>query len=293
MLHLISRWLHWDFIRMGKGIESRYVRCSSYWEPHLECTRDFIEAHVEPGGRLAVLGAGRLLDIDLKKLLPHFSEIHLFDADPSVIRTWRKTSGVAFREKVVPRILDVTGSLHSWSAGLSIAIRRGDLEGYLSSLVPQKGAWESERFDGVISLNLIGQIPLYWRDRVQAAAPQLSPAEERALIDSMARLQSAHLHALDQHSRSWSIVITDTEYYTYRVDHSEWEVEPALHGEVQSALQAPPVRMERHGSECWLWHLMPQFIESDEEGYIHRVEAAAWKAQAKGGDAEGVVSGKL
>ncbi len=279
MLGLLSRWLHWDFIRMGKGIESRYSRCSSYWEPHLECTRDFIEAHVQPGGRLAILGAGRLLDVDLKKLLTQFSEIHLFDADPSVLRTWRKTSGVAFREKVTPRILDVTGSLQSWSVGIASAVRQGELEGYLDSLVPQKGAWESERFDGVISLNLVGQIPLYWRDRVLAAAGALSAAEERALIASMARLQSAHLYALDQHSRSWSIVITDTEYYTYRVDHPEWEVEPALHGEVRSALHAPPQRMTRLGSECWLGHLMPQFVESDEEGYIHRVEAAAWKAQ--------------
>ena len=279
MFSCISRWLRWDFIRMGKGIEARYARCSSYWEPHLECTREFIEAHVQPGGRVAILGAGRLLDVDLKKLLSQFSEIHLFDADPSAIRTWRKMSGVAFREKVVPRILDVTGSLESWSAGLPSAIRRGELEGYLDSLVPQRGAWESERFDGVISLNLVGQIPLYWRDRVLAAAQELSAAEERALIESMARLQSAHLHALDLHSRSWSIIITDTEYYTYRVDRPEWEVEPALHGEVRSALHAPPQRMKRLGGDCWLWHLMPQFVESDEEGYIHRVEAAAWKTQ--------------
>lgn len=280
MLGFISRWLHWDFIRMGKGIESRYARCSSYWEPHLECTRDFIEAHVEPGGRLAILGAGRLLDIDLKRLIPQFSEIHLFDADPSVIKTWRLTSGVAFREKVIPRILDVTGSLESWSSGLSSARRRGELAEYLDSLSPQRGAWESERFDGVISLNLVGQIPLYWRDRVLSAARELSPAEERALIESMARLQAAHLQGLDQSPRSWSIVITDTEYYTYRVDQPEWEVEPALHGDVQSALRGEPRRMRRQGIGCWLWHLMPQFVESEQEGHIHRVEAAAWKAQS-------------
>jgi len=275
----MSRWLHWDFVRMGKGIEARYARCAPHWEPHLACTREFIDAHVQPGGRLAILGAGRLLDVDLKKLLPQFSEVHLFDADPSVVRTWRKTAGGAFRERVIPRILDVTGSLQSWSAGLSTAIRRGELERYLDSLAPQQGAWEGERFDGVISLNLVGQIPLYWQDRVLAAVKELSRTEERALIESMARLQSAHLQALDQYSRSWSIVITDTEYYTYRADHPEWEVEPALHGNVRSVLESSPQRMKRHGGECWLWHLMPQFIESDEEGAIHRVEAAAWRVR--------------
>ncbi|MEY4669126.1 MAG: hypothetical protein RL518_1825 [Pseudomonadota bacterium] len=262
---------------MGKGIEARYARCSSYWEPHLECTRSFIAEHIQPGGRLAILGAGRLLDVDLKELIPQFSEIHLFDADRSVIRAWRKTSGLAFRETVVPRILDVTGSLSAWSSGLLPAIRKRELREYLDSLVPHQGAWESERFDGGISLNLVGQIPLYWRDRVLAAARHLSNDEERALIDSMARLQSAHLRALRQSFRAWSIVITDTEYYTYHVDRPEWEVEPALHGDVRQELLEPCSRMERHGNGCWLWHLMPQFVESQGEGCIHRVEAAAWR----------------
>jgi hypothetical protein len=39
--------------------------------------------------------------------------------------------------------------------------------------------------------------------------------------------------------------------------------------------------MERHGSECWLWHLLPQFMESDGEGCIHRVEASAWRARSR------------
>lgn len=279
MLSFLSRWLQWDFVRMGKGIEARYARCSSYWEPHLECTRHFIADHVQPGGRLAILGAGRLLDVDLKKLIPHFSEIHLFDADRSVIAAWRKTSGVAFRDTVIPRIGDVTGSLHAWTSGLPLAVRRGELSEYLASLTPHQGAWEVERFDGVISLNLVGQIPLYWRDRVVAAAGKLSADEERALLNSMARLQSAHVKALREHPCAWSIAITDTEYYTYHVDKSEWEVEPALHDDAFRELNSPSSRMERRGSDCWLWHLMPQFVESEGEGHIHRVEATAWKAR--------------
>ena len=279
MMSVLSRWLNWDFVRMGKGIEARYSRCSTYWEPHLACTRAFIESHIEPGGRLAILGAGRLLDVDLKKLIPQFSEIHLFDADSSVIRAWRKTTGVAFRDTVIPRILDVTGSIQPWSAGIVTSIRRGQLAEYLSSLIPLRAAWEEEPFDGVISLNLVGQIPLYWRDRVLTAANrELSEREDRALIDSMGRLQSAHLAATRTHPRRWSIVITDTEYYTYQVDTPEWDVEPALHGEARRELEASSL-MERHGNECWLWHLLPQFVESDGEGCIHRVEASAWRTR--------------
>jgi hypothetical protein len=280
MINSIFRWLNWDFIHMGKGIEARYARCSSYWEPHLECTRQFISEHVQPGGRLAILGAGRLLDVDLRKLIPQFCEIHLFDADRSVVRAWRKTSGIAFRDTVVPRIGDITGSLNAWSSGLSSAVRRRELAEYLRSLVPSRGAWEVERFDGVVSLNLVGQIPLYWRDRVLAAAGRISHDEEQSLVASMARLQSAHLQALREHACSWSILITDTEYYTYHVDRPEWEVEPALYGGVRDEMLSSACRMDKLGSRCWLWHLMPQFVESEQEGVIHRVEATAWRARA-------------
>jgi hypothetical protein len=266
---------------MGKGIEARYARCSSYWEPHLSCTRRFIAEHVQPGGRLAILGAGRLLDVDLKNLIPQFSEVHLFDADRSVVRVWREASGRVFRDTVVPRIGDVTGSLQGWSAGLSSAIRQDNLCEYLDALSPAHGAWEFERFDGVISLNLVGQIPLYWRDRVLAARGELSREEKEALIGSMDRLQSAHIKALREHPCAWSIAITDTEYYTYHVDTPEWDVEPALHGGALRELNSPCSRMEKLAQDCWLWHLMPQFVESECEGSIHRVEATAWRARSE------------
>ena len=263
---------------MGKGIEARYARCAPFWEPHLSCTRSFIDQHVQPGGRLAILGAGRLLDVDLKKLIPQFAEIHLFDADPTVVRTWRKVSGVAFRERVIPRVVDVTGSLSTWSSGLRSAVRHKNLAGYLDMVQPGHGTWEDERFDGVISLNLVGQIPIYWRDRVVAAARNLFSDEERALVGSMSRLQAAHVKAMREKPQGWSILITDTEYYTYHVDHAEWDVEPALHGEAVSELSVNSSRMIKHGEDCWLWHLVPQFVESEQEGYIHRVEASAWVA---------------
>jgi hypothetical protein len=278
MIQRLARLFNWDFIRMGKGIEARYSRCAPYWEPHLECTRAFIAEHMRPGGRLAILGAGRLLDVDLKLLLDNFSEIHLFDADPTVTKAWRSESGREFRHRVVPRVVDVTGSLADWSAGLTAPIRHGELTAYLDSLQPQKGGWESEGFDGVISLNLVSQIPIYWRDRVLAAAPNLSEDAERALVRSMARLQSAHINAVRKQPRSWSIIITDTEYYTYTVDRSEWDVEGALYGDVSSELSNDTPRMRKSGADQWLWHLVPQFIESDTEGHIHRVEASSWRA---------------
>lgn len=276
MKKLIQRMTGWDFIRMGKGIESRYARCADYWGPHLECTKAFVGKNVREGGTLAVLGAGRLLDINILDLVPRFDEIHLYDADPTVIPTWKKKGGAAYGDTVFGHIEDVTGSLARWSQGVSRAVRAGKLNEYLSHLEVGSGAWEHEDYDGVISLNIIGQLPLYWRDRVLGRKPHLSERESEALQGSMERLQLAHIKALRRASATWAIAISDTEYYTYRVDESCWSVDPALHGKSRDAFDGMLIESSSSRGESWLWHLAPQFIESDTEGAIHRVEARAW-----------------
>ena len=276
MKKLIQRMTGWDFIRMGKGIESRYARCADYWQPHLECSKAFVANNVREGGTLAVLGAGRLLDINLLELVARFDQIHLYDADPTVISSWKKKAGSAYGDKVFGHIEDVTGSLARWTRGLSRAGRAGKLKEYLSELEVGSGAWEHQGYDGVISLNIIGQLPLYWRDRVLNLNPQLNDDENAALQGSMGRLQIAHIEALNRVSSGWAIAISDTEYYTYRVDESCWTVDPALHGKSRDAFDDMLVESSGSCGEAWLWHLAPQFVESDTEGAIHRVEARAW-----------------
>jgi hypothetical protein len=112
----------------------------------------------------------------------------------------------------------------------------------------------------------LGQIPLYWRDRVL----RIGCEDHNALIDSMAALQVAHLKALEQDNKAWSIVISDTEYYFYHVDSAQWRVEPALFGVAADTFKASIANLD---SEAWLWHIAPQFVENDLEGEIHRVEA--------------------
>lgn len=286
MRDLLYRIVGWDFVRMGKGIEARHKRCADYWAPHISCTKNFITRHVTPGGSIAILGAGRLLDIDLSALLPLFSEVHLYDADPCAVAAWKRVSGAAYGRTVFGHTEDITNSLATWTSGLSKASKRGELTEYLDGLVTRPGQWESFGFDGVISLNVIGQLPLYWRDRVLELTDTLSRDEERALVDSMARLQTAHVAALKRAPKAWAIAITDTEYYSYQVDYPQWEVTDALHGETRASLNHT-----EHGTtivehDAWLWHLAPQFVESDTEGAIHRVEARAWRRACAGSASE-------
>jgi hypothetical protein len=277
MRDLLYRIVGWDFVRMGKGIETRHKRCADYWAPHISCTKNFITKHVTPGGKIAILGAGRLLDVDLSALIPLFQEIHLYDADPTAASAWKRVSGSAYGRTVFGHIEDITNSLSEWTSGLSKATKKGGLADYLAHLVVRPAEWESQGFDGVISLNIIGQLPLYWRDRVLELSDALSREEECALVDSMARLQTAHVKSLQISPRSWAIAITDTEYYSYQVDYPEWEVTDALHGSTRDLLnRAEPATIVIE-QDTWLWHLAPQFVESDTEGAIHRVEARAWR----------------
>ncbi len=259
-----------DFSSMGRAIEERYARCKEWWEPHLSCTREFIAHNLGRCSRLAVLGAGRLLDLDLSALLERAREVHLFDADPECISRWRVAAGADFRRRVIPHIEDATGVLAAWTQPLKAVARRGTLAEYLWDLEAVEPQWARGEFDAIISLNIAGQIPLYWRDRVLAVKASLTASESAALESSMSELQCAHMRALAADAQALRIVVTDTEYYYYDVDQPEWEVEGALYGDSAALFNE---FFERGSSSCWLWHLAPQYIESDNEGEIHRVEA--------------------
>jgi hypothetical protein len=260
-----------DFRSMGRGIEARYKRCREWWAPHIRYTREFIVEQSSPSQKVAVLGAGRLYDIDLPSLLERAEEVHLFDADPGCLTAWRQQVARDFRRRVVPHIEDLTGCLKRWTEPLRREAGADRLAQYVRGLRAPLPSWASAGYGGIISLNLLGQIPLYWRDRVLEVRPELSEEEGAALVVSMAELQRAHLHALSAASAQWCILITDTEYYFYSVDRPGWRIESALYGDLSLTCFGQP--SEITASDAWLWHLAPQFVEADDEGEIHRVEA--------------------
>jgi hypothetical protein len=261
-----------DFVRMGRGIEDRFSRCKKWWEPHLACSRDFIQMYLpKTSSSIAVLGAGRLFDLDLELLLKRSQTVHLFDADPANVAWWRKAAGALYEKRVFGHIQDCTNSIEEWSANLRGKTTKEDLSGFLRACRAPLPAWSGNSFDGIISLNILGQIPLYWRDRVLEAKPELSENEWDALIASMSELQRRHIEGVLTQPEAWSILITDTEYYFYHSDESNWRIEPALFGDVLQVLQK--CYGQAGFADAWLWHLAPQYIECDEEGEMHRVEA--------------------
>jgi hypothetical protein len=255
------------FSRQGEAIDARHKRCAAWWRPHLTNCRDYIERHLPKSKSVAVLGAGRLLDIDPDLLLSRCETVHLFDADHTAVRYWKSRFGSTHRDRLVFRNLDLTDCLDHWIRSLP----RAAPTNYLNSLEAPVPEWSKEPFDGYISLNLLGQIPLYWRDRVVDQYSDISPEESQALVNSMGQLQEAHLRALISGKDRWSILLTDTEYYFYHCDRSEWRVEPALFGKAEGLYASEFAKLP--AGEAWLWHIAPQFIEDDAEGEIHLVEA--------------------
>lgn len=282
-----------DFVSMGLGIQARYLRCKGFWKGHLSCCREFQEKALSSwsGGRLLVLGAGRLLDVDLPFLLSKFEHITFIDADPGAIQDIQRIPELkAAGEQVSFLLEDLTGSLESWTAALQAvlgeAVQPERLAVFLSELRPKRPA--QLKGDVILSLNLLGQIPIYWRDRVQSMvlrhwkidtdADGKYPAKLQAALDASCRvLQSGHLEMLQSSQAKKILLIHDREYCYYQSTHAAWRVEPALY---VSAIGAAFASYSCHLSDAWLWHIAPQGIENKHFGEIHVVEARSFTQTA-------------
>jgi len=266
-----------DFITMGLGIEARHERCGRWWAPHLRLSREFLAAAWPGGGgSLAVLGAGRLLDIPLEAA-GGFDRVALFDADPGAVSAWRAASrhgGRSFEE----RLGDLTGSLEAWTA----ALRRGvptsaGLLDLLDMLNPLP-AVDLTGFTAIASVNLLSQIPIYWRDRVHSWCADAgievdrgSPLEA-ALERSMGRLQRAHLTALAASGAEVISLLTDGAFLYYTTAQSRWQEDQAI---FVPSLNLPGYTI--HHADQWFWHIAPQGIEAAEYGSIHDVRARTFR----------------
>ncbi|RIL03087.1 MAG: hypothetical protein DCC75_13050 [Proteobacteria bacterium] len=281
-----------DFASSGLGIEARFERCKPYWAKHLELTKAFQAASLgeaRRAGSLAVLGAGRLLDLDLEALSRKFAQIHLFDADPGSLPFWKKAAGdLGSNCKLEFHLADLSGVLQSWTALLREALKRGSemaVIELLNSLSEPDVPAPPLRFDCLISLNLLSQIALFWRDRVHDLVKrnlkidtdenglyrsELQPALERSMI----LLENQHLKLLSSWEAEEVILICDIERYYYQSDKAPWLCERAISADLPAMLGN--LELCNH-PWSWLWHIAPQGVEQSSYGIIHRVEGRHYR----------------
>ena len=258
-----------DYCDEGLGIKARYGRCRVFWDPHLEQCRAFqrahLDAHVES---IAVLGAGRLLDVEVPLLAKRCERLLLIDADALAVRHAQRAVR-SDSARIEARHCELSGVMAEWTARVRA---HGAGEETLDALVAKTDALPPRSIDTIISLNLLSQIAIYWRERVKRIARNASQA---ALEASMRRLQEAHIGLLCSAAKRRVLLLTDRNFLYYQNDPSTTEREPAL-------LIDPHAMMRANGFEAdapavtWLWHIAPKGIEEKEYGVLHEVEASSW-----------------
>lgn len=275
-----------DYALMGMGIRARSRLPGDPWKHHLRLSSSFIRENAPSGGKIALLGAGRLLDVDTMWLANSFSDVCLLDYDPGCRRDWDRLA--RGRARFGYQIREVTGVMESWSEALRNSCNKkrpgiSNIREALEQVSALKNTGSTlPEGDTVVSLNLLSQIPLYWRDRVIAMAARIKISEDRVWAElgpelqrTMDLLQHIHLSQLFSGDSDRILIVTDTEFYYYLPEESEWQVESALSSQAADSLKDREGFL-RGAEDCWLWHLAPANSGGQEYGEIHRVEAVTF-----------------
>ncbi len=280
------------YVSGGMGIVERYKSNKTFWDKHFELSRSFQRNNIleaSTNGRIIVYGAGRLFDLAQDVVIDNFSEVVLVDADPVAKIAWRKfiKTNRDKKTQIQGEIVEITGAIKNWSRHLAEQFRsRKTLseealaECIASVLAVPTEPWSPPLADCAISLNLMGQIPLVWRDAVLDLVEQCFPnlldqygmvtgRAKEALVRTMRELQIVHLEQLKAAQPKRIIIISDDEFYFYTEKCAEWEVEKALF----ISDMIPPSGYKVSASNSWLWHIAREGIEEDEFGSIHRIIA--------------------
>ncbi len=226
----------------NRGILRRRKKYYPHWETHLERCKevqaDWVKDHPEMK-EVQILGAGHLLDVNPEILFSENRKVVLVDADRQCSKSWNRY--IQKYPHLQPRQLEVTGVIERWLflvkealAGnvkiskekrfglvlelLSTALPEPDLKGLLlQTMTPSK--------TGILSLNLLSQIPIVWRETIlmllkrDLGSTFVEKNEARlleVLSHSCQMLVKSHLKQLAHTEAASFLVITDVEFVNYQ-----------------------------------------------------------------------------
>lgn len=259
---MLSEWLTWltadctkparklGYLRESIAIRSRYRRCKTAWQPHLENSRAALLAslHTCRNFRTAlVFGSGLLLDIPLDELACRFEQVYLVDVVhlPEVRRVVRRHANVRCID------LDISGFIEHM-----VALSPERIE-----LPPPKYFLDEPDIDWVASVNLLSQLPLLPRDSLRARFPTL---DETTLEAWGTRLMRQHLEYLAEFPAP-TCLLADMEQTIH--DHN---------GAVIEAIDfAAKLGLDIGASQQWRWDIAPPGEIAPDILSFHRVAALA------------------
>ncbi|MBI5439547.1 MAG: hypothetical protein HY936_11505 [Nitrosomonadales bacterium] len=240
------------YLRESIGIRSRYRRCKTAWQPHLENSLSALleSLHACSNFRTALIfGSGLLLDIPLTELASRFENVLLVD-----LAHLPEVRGVARRHANVRCLShDVTGFLERLKT-----ITPGNLD-----LPPPTYFLDDPTVDWVASVNLISQLPLLPLGWLRERFPEI---DEATLEEWSTRLMRQHLNYLAAFPAP-GCMLADMEQTTY-----------VQNGDVtEHADFAEKLGFERHTLSRWRWDIAPPGEIAPGIGRYHRVAALAVK----------------
>lgn len=240
------------YLAEAVALGARYRRQRAAWAPHVAACHAFVMEAAErapAGGRAALIGSGRLIEVPLDRLAARFDEVLLVDLV--------HTPGVRLAARRLPNVhllsLDATGLL----VPLAAALARG---GPLPAPAPPPLAplaFGDRPLDFAVSCNLLSQLPLLPLDAIARRAPRTAEAERAAFAR---RLVASHLRWLAGSARH-AALFSDLESLWMKDgrvverDDSSWGLAP------------PPPDL------TWDWAIAPAPEEEPGRDLHHRVGA--------------------
>jgi hypothetical protein len=282
-----------DYIKMGQGISWRANNAKYYWDKHLLLSKVFQKSCCELANNLesiSILGAGELFDVDSSFIQKNFKKIEFWDANPRAIKSWRKfEKKLANNQEFASHLADLTFSIFSWTEDLRsflIHSKSKDifkLANFFDRLETASVELSKISSDVVVSLNLLSQIPIYWRDRAHSLINKLWSIDtdengfyprvlQESFNNTMLKLQEQHLLLLISTKAKLIVLISDREFLYYNQNKSLWQSEKALYVPKNLLLDSYKIVKE----DSWLWHIAPQGLENNEYGEIHDVVAKGY-----------------
>jgi hypothetical protein len=176
----------------------------------------------QAGGRLVVLGAGNMNDLDLPSVVGAFSEVHLVDLDTEALERGLGRQAEEVRARLTGHApVDVTGSLERLKRYVKTAPTAADLDGLIRAPAEVVPGQLPVPFDCVLSDCLLGQIMHSCR-KAMGDSPHLGVVAQAAAM--------GHLNLLARLCRPGGnvLLVTDTvSSETYPLEEL-WGEQPPL-----------------------------------------------------------------
>jgi hypothetical protein len=256
-----------DQLEMHRRFNRNSAACWDYFAEHRAKVTALLTESA--GGRLVVLGAGNMNDLDVPQVAGAFSEVHLVDLDTEALGRGMGRQPEALRAALASHApVDVTGSLDRLRRFVKAAPSGTDLDALIRAPAEGDAGKLPGPFDCVLSTCLLGQIMHSCR-KAMGESPHLGVVAQAAAM--------GHLNLLGQLCRPGGTVllVTDTvSSETYPLEEL-WGEQPPLElltylektdntfsgtgpSYVRRLLNREPLRPQFDSArlvEPWLWRL--------------------------------------